>query len=153
MNHPSEIELIELASRRLSNGRAAELMTHISACPACARTLRELEQIHLALGSWRENTSETELVDLVQRRLDAGSGTSIQLFPWWLRSSAVAACVVVSLAGGHLVARNLLVSPEQAVVIQPTIEDQLQLAVLAEPDRTGLSDLLNADSDFDGVIP
>ena len=153
MRHPSEIQLIELASRRLSAAEAAVLMDHVSGCANCAKMLRELEQVHAALGNWGEITHEIELVDTIQRRLDAGSKSSVSLFPRWLRSSAVAAAVVISIASGHLLARKLTASRQQQMVPQPAIEDQLQIAVLAEPGRTGLAELLNTETDFDGVIP
>lgn len=153
MNHPSEAQLIELASRRLPAGQVGELTKHVAACPQCAIVLKELEEVHLALGTWRERTSDIELVDRVQQALDAPSGSAVSIFPWWLRSSAVAASLVISIVGGHLLARRLLPPDEQGVVLQSAIADHLQLVVLAEPDRTGLSDVLTTETDFDGVTP
>lgn len=151
MSHPSEIQLIELASRRLSAAEASALMAHIEHCAACGQALQELKRVHGALGGWRELDTDIDLVDTVAQQLDAGPRSSIHSLPWWVRSTAVAASLAASLIGGHLLARNVFA--QQAVVLQPAIEDQMQLAVLAEPDRTGLSDLLNTDSDFDGVTP
>ncbi len=151
MSHPSKIQLIELASKRLSAEQARELMKHVGPCPQCALALRELEHVHRALGNWRERTTDIELVDRVLQAIDTPVGTSLGLVPSWLRSSAVAASLLASLVGGHLLARGFVPADEQGVVPLSAIEDHLQLAALSDLDPTGMSAMLDTETDFDGV--
>lgn len=153
MTHPREGRLIELASGRLPAADADELMKHLADCPQCGQAWREIEQIYRGLEGWRETAVQVDLVDRVQAAIDVPGGGSIRLFPTWIRAAGIAASIAASLLGGHLIAWSLKQPAPEAFVPPSAIEDHLQLAVLASPDRTGISEMLDTDLDLEGVTP
>jgi anti-sigma factor ChrR (cupin superfamily) len=145
MDHPQESELIALAGGRTSPADAVELMRHVRICAACTKALEEIRLVNQSLTGWRDR-AEVDLVEHIEKAIDVMPGAPVAIFPWWLRSTGVAALVAVSLIGGHLLGR----AQKTPVVDLPAAEAQLQLEALASADRTGLAGFID---DAEEVMP
>lgn len=144
MEHPRDIELIELAAGRVEAAAAGRLRRHVEACPACAARLAEFSRVDAALGRW---TVASGGGDIRGRVLDALAARSPETSAaWrpaagWLPAMRVAAAVAVSVGIGHLAAR--VTRPDASPPVAATaVEADLFLDTLASGAPAGLADAL-----------
>lgn len=105
MEHPRDIELIELAAGHLSPDDAARIDAHVRSCAACAERLATVSATWRELGSWTTPEQAGDVTAGVLAQIDAESQPvrTIGRLPW--RAARIAA--VLALAGGigHLAGR------------------------------------------------
>ncbi len=114
MEHIKDIELIELAARRLEAGRENIILVHLQSCPRCCARLAEIRQTWDVLGAWQvESQPRLDTQRICARAAQAAErqpkGTTIRLLtPGTLLrvAASIATAALVGYMGGHWSARQ-----------------------------------------------
>jgi predicted anti-sigma-YlaC factor YlaD len=104
MEHARDIELIELAARRLDAEREKVVLTHLQDCPACQTKLQEIARTWDILGAWKvqpaahANVTRQAVSYGLQKERPAGS---VIRLPGISTAMRIAATIVVAVLAGY----------------------------------------------------
>ena len=104
MEHVKQIEMIELAARRLDAEREKIVLTHLQNCPTCRARLEEITRTWDVLGAWKVQPAAH--VDVTQRASSCGlrdehPARSFIRLPGIGMAMRIAAAIVVAVLAGY----------------------------------------------------
>ena len=112
MEHINDIELLEYISGRLSEAKGQQIRRHMAECDACKNRCQDAVDVWALLGQWHVDSSGHEIANRIealaaknktgQRESPKKTILFISSFKAALR---VAAAIVISIIGGHLLGR------------------------------------------------
>jgi len=103
MEHPREIELIELAAGRVDAQREEAIRGHIRQCPQCREKFEGLRQTWDILGAWEvrppEQLASAEVLLASEPEKDPLRGSVVRLFDVRVALRIAAALVLTTVVG------------------------------------------------------
>ncbi|MCU0917962.1 MAG: hypothetical protein MUC88_25880 [Planctomycetes bacterium] len=101
MDHVKDIELIELAARRLEAEREKAVRAHLQDCPACQAKWRDIRSTWDLLGAWQVRPAAAlDVARLAAAQRERPSATVLR-FPGIRVIARVAALIAVSVLIGY----------------------------------------------------
>ena len=111
MDHAREIELIELAARRLEAERQKAVLAHLENCPACRAKWQDIQKTWDLLGAWEVHPAGHVNI--------AGHGAAVAAprehvapvivrFPGLRVAARIAAAIAISVLAGYAVGHGSL---------------------------------------------
>ena len=104
MEHAREIELIELAARRLEAEREEVVLAHLKDCPVCQTKLQEIQRTWDLLGAWQVQPAAhgdvTRLTASSESQNERPAGFIVR-FPGIRTAARIAAAIAVSVLIGY----------------------------------------------------
>ena len=148
MEHIRDIELIELAARRLEAERQNAVLAHLEQCPVCSGKLAEIRQGWDVLGAWEVRPPrrlETERICALatQAAEREGAGVTIRLPAAGTLFRVAASIAVAGLVGyvggrwGLGPARPSLPSPSYVSTLGLEVGESLSFLVLDDEPAAG----------------
>jgi anti-sigma factor RsiW len=112
MEHISDIEMQEYVSGRLPEAKVEKVRRHLDECGDCAKRYQDSVGVWDALGQWRVDCSGHEIANrieafAVERNTNQRKSVTKKI-PFTNSFKAVlrvAAAILISIAGGHLLGR------------------------------------------------
>ena len=104
MEHAREIELIELAARRLEPKREKVVLAHLEDCPVCQTKLHDIQRTWDLLGAWQvQPAAHGDVTTLAAspRSQNERPAPSIIRFPGIRMAARIAAAIAVSVLFGY----------------------------------------------------
>ena len=122
MEHAKQIELIELAARRLDAERERIVQTHLQDCPACRTRFQEIARTWDILGAWQVQPAAR--VDVTQRAVSCGLQKKRLAVPFIRLPSIrmamrIAAAIVVAVLAGYESGRRTVRPTPAGTEVQP----------------------------------
>ncbi len=163
MNHPRELDLIELAAGHLTEQARRQTEEHLATCATCRRVANEIAAVHRGLGAWEPPAGSRDAWTEIERALSAPR--PLRLRPLWQRASwaiRVAAAVLIGVGMGHFAGR-LTLPPGQvgpladAEPADAAAAEELSLYVFESTSPSGLfsiySELMAGEQESQEVQP
>lgn len=122
MEHARDIELIELAARRLDAERERTIQAHLQDCPACRTKFQEIARTWDILGAWKVQPAAH--VDVTQRAVSCGlqkerPAKSFIRLPGVRTAMRIAAAIVVAVLAGYEGGRRTVRPTSAGTATQP----------------------------------
>lgn len=150
MTHLSDKVLLEILAGRMDSAADPATVSHLAACPACARRLSDLQATWSVLGEWTLERPTRDLRDSIERAIDADTTQGIRVLqprPRWPGLTRIAASIVLSVGLGHAAGRLFRPSPSDmpramTAVTPDDVVELLSLDALARSSPVGLVDIV-----------
>ncbi|MFC1635646.1 hypothetical protein ACFL5Z_12465 [Planctomycetota bacterium] len=112
MEHINDIELLEYISERLPDIKRQPFQRHVGECAECRKRYQDAVDVWKTLGQWHVDSSSHEIADrieaLVAKNKTGQRESSKKTIPFISSFKAalrVAAAIIISIIGGHLLGR------------------------------------------------
>ena len=146
MEHPDDIELIELAGGRLAPERRGAVEAHVAVCAACRERLEAGGEVWQALGAWEVTPPACELAAAVQAAARRGArerAPGSQRRRRLVAALRIAAAVALGAGAGHLAARAVRARAGREAAVEAreaVVAEALRLTVLEQAAPAGVAD-------------
>jgi len=144
MNHPRELDLIELAAGHLPEQARRQTEEHLATCETCHRLASEIAAVHCRLGAWAPPAGSRDAWTDIEQALS--TPRPLRSRPIWQRASwavRVAAALLIGVGMGHIAGR-LTLPPDQvgpladAEAADVAAAEELSLHVFESTSPSGL---------------
>ena len=147
MDHPRDIEWIELAGGTTGEADRLRLQSHLAGCETCRARAEAAADVWARLGDWQIDMPSTDMAARIAARAEA---PSLRLVARWPALVKAAAAVVAAAGAG--MAAAVLTGPGRPTVEPAQVASALYLDVVASSSATGLDGLLDSPDAADAEV-